>query len=363
MRVLVCPQEFKGSLTATQAANAIRDGLLGVDPATECDVVPMSDGGPGFIDALVSAIGGRRTMVPCRDPLLRRVQAPLLVSGESAYIESAQANGLMRLREDERSPLYASTEGVGDLVLAAVGAGAKRLVIGVGGSATNDGGSGMARALGVRFLDEAGLELAPGAAPLAGLVRIEWERPAALSDVRVTVATDVTSPLLGPTGAAHVFGPQKGATPADVDIIEDALGVYARVLRRMTGRDIASIPGAGAAGGLAAGCIAFLGASVRSGFDVVAEAVGLEQRIVSADLVITGEGSYDSQSAAGKVTARVKALADSLGKPCIVLAGRSDCDEPGVMTLTSVATNERDAIARASVLLEQLSAQAIRQVR
>ncbi len=363
MRVLVCPQEFKGSLTATQAAEAIRSGLVRGNPASECDVVPMSDGGPGFLDALHSAIGGELHVAECRDPLLRRVEAPFLMAGPTAFIEAAQANGLLRLRDDERNALYASTEGVGDLVLAAAGAGARSIVIGVGGSATNDGGSGMARALSARFLDEAGAELTPGAAPLAELVRVEWTKPAALADVCVTVATDVISPLLGPAGAARVFGPQKGASPADVDVIEDALGVYARVLRRATGGDIASIPGAGAAGGLAAGCIAFLDATVQSGFDVVADAVGLESRVENCDLVVTGEGSYDSQSAAGKVTSRVKALAERHGKRCIVLAGTAETDDANVLTLLSVAAGTDDAMARASELLSKLAEQAIRTVR
>lgn len=363
MRVLVCPQEFKASLTATQAADAIASGALRAGPGIECDVIPMSDGGPGFLDALHSAIGGELHATACRDPLLRRVDGPFLLSGSTAFIESAQANGLLRLRDGERNALYASTEGVGDLVLAAAGASAQNIVIGVGGSATNDGGSGMARALGARFLDEAGAELTPGAAPLAELVRVEWTKPAALTEVCVTVATDVTSPLLGPAGAARVFGPQKGASPADVDVIEDALGVYARVLRRAIGRDIATIPGAGAAGGLAAGCIAFLDATVQSGFDVVAEAVGLESRVANCDLVITGEGSYDSQSAAGKVTSRVRKLAETHGKRCIVLAGTAEAAGANVMTLLSMAADTGDAMARASELLPELAEQAIRQVR
>jgi glycerate 2-kinase len=363
MRVLICPQEFKGTLTATEVAEAIRRGVLRANPSIECDLVPMSDGGPGFLDALEAALGGERRSVECRDPLLRRVQAPFLLVGEAAYIEAAQANGLLRLAEGELSPLFASTEGVGDLVLAAVEAGARELVIGVGGSATNDGGSGMARVLGAQFVDEAGETLGPGAAPLAELVRLNWSPPPWLDNVRVTVATDVTSPLLGPEGAARVFGPQKGASPSDVDVIEDALGNYARVLRRVAGRDIASVPGAGAAGGLGAGCIAFLNASVRSGFDVVAEAVSLADRVASADLVITGEGSYDSQSAAGKVTDRVQTLAEESGRRCLVLAGRADRDESDVFTLVSAAEDSDDAMRRAGDLLEQVTEIAIRSVR
>ena len=363
MRILICPQEFKGTLTATEVAEAMRRGAVGVDSSIECDVVPMSDGGPGFLDSLAAALGGERRMVESRDPLLRRVQAPFLLVDGTAFIEAAQANGLLRLSESERNPLYASTEGVGDLVHAAITVGATNLVIGVGGSATNDGGSGMARALGARFLDEAGVEVGPGAAPLAGLVRLEWPAPAALADVHVTVATDVTSPLLGPDGAAHVFGPQKGATPADVDVIEDALANYARVLRRVFGRDIASVAGAGAAGGLGAGCIAFLGAEVRSGFDVVAEAVSLADRVARADIVLTGEGSYDSQSAAGKVTARVQSLAEDAGKRCLVIAGRSEKDEPDVFTLLTAAKDAGDAMSRSAELLEEVTGRAIRSVR
>lgn len=363
MRILVCPQEYKGTLSATEAANAIRTGTSRADATAECDLVPMSDGGPGFLDALESSLGGDRRMVDCRDPLLRRVRAPVLIVGDVAYIESAQANGLLRLADGERNALHASTEGVGDLVLAALGAGARSLVIGVGGSATNEGGSGMARALGARFEDEAGQPLAPGAAPLAKLARLTWQPPAALQDARVTVATDVTSPLLGPGGAAHVFAPQKGASPAEVDIIEDALANYARILRRHFGRDIASIPGAGAAGGLGAGCIVFLQAGVESGFDVVARAVDLPDRVARADLVVTGEGSYDSQSAAGKVTARVRELAASHGKRCMIVAGRAEEAEEDVFTLLERANGANDAMARAETLLADVAEEAIRSVR
>jgi glycerate 2-kinase len=360
MRVLVAPQEFKGSLTAVEAAEAIARGAHRADPSAEVDVLPLSDGGPGFLAALHAALSSTLVEFDARDPLRRPVRASILDAGETVFVEAAEANGLWRLQEAERDPLYAGTEGVGDLLLAAAGCAPNRIVVGVGGSATNDGGAGMARVLGARFTAMDGSELAPGAAPLGELMRIDWERPAQFQGIDVVVATDVRNPLLGPEGAASVFGPQKGATPEQVDIIESALYRYAQVVRRSLGADVANKPGAGAAGGLGAGLIAFLGARVQSGFDVVADAVDLVDHIRDSDLVITGEGSYDAQSAMGKVTHRVQQLARDQGRECLVLAGRTDDASAHVQTIASIANDESDAMSRSAELLEELAARAIR---
>ncbi len=355
MRVLVAPQEFKGSLSALQAAESIASGARRAVPSADIDLLPLSDGGPGFLQALHAAIDGAFHQVEARDALRRPVTASILQAGNTVFVEAAEANGLWRLHTDELDPLNAGTEGVGDLLLAAAKLAPARIVIGVGGSATSDGGAGMARALGARFTGMDGAELRPGAAPLADLVRVDWQRPALFEGIDIIVATDVENPLLGPEGAAHVYGPQKGANPQQVDQLEAALFRYATTLRRAFAVDVAFMPGAGAAGGLAAGLIAFLGARVESGFDVVADATDLRGRVEQAELVLTGEGSYDAQSAMGKVTGRVQRMAEEAGRRCIILAGRADDAGEDVHTLSSIETDTERAIANASGLLEQLA--------
>jgi glycerate kinase len=350
VRILVAPQEYKGTLTATEAAQALATGLRRADATVEVDLLPMSDGGPGFLDALDVALDARRIACTVRDPLLRTVEgAFLLAPGGLAVVEAAQANGLLRLAEAERDALRATTEGVGDLLLAAASAGAARAVVGVGGSATTDGGSGMARALGARFLDAAGRDLLPGGVELASLERIEWRAPASLAGLPIVVATDVTNPLTGPEGAAVVYGPQKGASADDVATLDLALRRFAGVIRRDLGIDVEHLLGAGAAGGLAAGLVAFLGAELRSGFDVVAEASRLEPRLRDADLVVTGEGRFDSQSLSGKTTGRLLGLASAAQRPCAVIAGSALIDHPQVLTLADVAgETAADRVARAA---------------
>lgn len=324
MRIVVAPQEFKGSLTAVQAAAAIATGLTRVLPDATVEQVPLADGGPGTVAAVVAAAGGELRTVTCRDPLGRPITAAfgLVDGGRTAVVEMAAAAGLTLLRPEERDARRASTEGVGDLIRAAVGAGARRIVVGLGGSATNDGGSGMARALGVRFLDADGHELPPGGAALLHLARVDIAGlDPRLRDVEVIGATDVRNPLCGPEGASAVYGPQKGATPTEVAELDAALRHYADVLRRDLGVDVAEQPGAGAAGGLGAALVAFLGARLRSGFELVAEVVHLEPRLAGADLVITGEGRLDGQSLFGKTTVGVARLARRHAVPAVALCG------------------------------------------
>lgn len=358
MRVLVAPQEFKGSLSAEEAASAIGEGIGEAQPTWQVDYLPMSDGGPGFIDAMRRALKTDIVAVAVSDPLGRAVVGRYLdVRGtRDVIIEAAQANGLMHCPPAERQPLAADTFGVGELIAAAARHNPARMVIGVGGSATTDGGAGMARALGARFLDAHGEELPPGGGPLLDLDRIEWTPPALLGTFPIVVATDVQNPLLGTNGAAHVYGPQKGATPADVDHLDHALAHYAAVLRGQLGKDIADLPGSGAAGGLAAGLIAFLGASVASGFDLVADATGLRSRLDAADTVVTGEGRFDSQSVQGKTTGRLLDLASSHGKPVVVFAGAL-LGEPSVpvRTLLSREPDATLAMRNAEPLLRSLA--------
>ncbi len=358
MRVLVAPQEFKESLAAEEAAAAIARGLATARPEWAIEELPLSDGGPGFLAALTRATGGRMRAVETHDALGRARGAHVLdIEATSACaVEAAMANGLALIDPAKRDPLPASTEGVGELVAAALDGYPGRIVVGVGGSATSDGGSGMARALGARFRDEAGRDLPPGAAALADLARIDWAPPESLAGVEVRVATDVTNPLVGPLGAAAVFGPQKGASPDDVEVIEAALQRYAAVLERSLGVPVADLPGAGAAGGLAAGLVAFLGGRIMSGFDVVAEAVGLEGRLRRAELVVTGEGSFDGQSEQGKTVGRMRRLAAEVGVPCVVFAGRAE-EAPGeVHTLAEIEPDMEASIRNAAELLEELAA-------
>lgn len=324
LRVLVAPQEFKGSLTAVEAAWAIASGVAAAAADTRIDTAPLSDGGPGFLDAILGATAGERRTAVVRDPLGRPVAASfgLIDEGRTALIEMAEAAGLKRLRQDELDPRRATTAGVGDLIRAALDAGARRLVVGIGGSATNDGGAGMVQALGARLRDATGSELPPGGRGLAHLASIDITGlDARLAGGDVLVATDVRNVLCGPEGASAVFGPQKGADAGAVAELDAALSVFARVVHADLGIAVGDWPGAGAAGGLGAALIAFLGATVRSGFDLVAEVVGLAERVRGADLVLTGEGRLDGQTGYGKVVAGIAALGLRAGVPVVALCG------------------------------------------
>ncbi|MCA9830791.1 MAG: glycerate kinase [Dehalococcoidia bacterium] len=358
MRLLVAPQEFKGSLTAAEAAAAIAEGIRDVHPSWELDLLPMSDGGPGFVDAFEASLGGERHIVPAHDALLRPLNASILsipsASGPLVVVEAAAANGLVLIDPAARDALAADTFGVGELLAAAFDLLPATLVIGVGGSATTDGGHGMARALGAQFLDDAGRPLLPGGASLAGLAAVHWQRPPVLERVDVVVAVDVTNPLVGPRGAAAIYGPQKGATAAHVDALDAALTRYAAVVRRQLGVEVATLPGGGAAGGLAAGLVAFLGARLESGFDIVSRVSGLEERFHAADTVVTGEGSFDAQSGEGKTTGRLLAMAKSAEKPAVVFAGVAPAGSVAV-TLHTLEPDPAKSMANAAGLLRDLA--------
>lgn len=356
MHVLVAPQEFKGSLSAEEAADAIARGIRRARPEWSLDLLPMSDGGPGLLESLRRAIRCDTLAAIVHDALGRRVLARYAIIRESgeALVESAQANGLMHIAEAERDALRADTAGVGEILHDAATLSPPRIIVGVGGSATTDGGAGMARALGAKFLDAHGGELPPGGGSLVDLHRVEWQPPAWLDSTEIVVATDVTNPLTGPHGAARVFAPQKGATPSEVQRLEDGLVHYARILRATFGVDVADVPGAGAAGGLAAGLVAFLGARVVSGFDVAAEASHLADRLARADLVVTGEGSFDSQSLHGKVTGRIASLAAKAGIPLVIFAGQAEASAADVHTIASIEPDRAAAMHDANDLLTRL---------
>lgn len=355
MRVLIAPQEFKESLTAIEAAASIASGMRAARPDWELDVLPMSDGGPGFVDALAEASPGGRRPVATTNCLGEPVTAEILLldDGRTAIIEAAQSNGLALIRPERRAPLKASTEGVGTMIRAA--GGTSRIIIGVGGSATTDGGSGVARELGGQILDGDGRDIGPGGAALRYVAKIRWIRPDWLGGVEITVATDVTNPLLGPNGAAHVYGPQKGATPRQVDALELGLERWAHLLKSDLDSDVGDHAGAGAAGGLAAGLVAFLGAEIRSGFDVVAEATGLAERLAAADVVVTGEGSFDAQSASGKTTGRLIGMAKERGKLWLIVAGRAETQDTAVRTLESIEPDRERSMSDAAALLTTLA--------
>jgi glycerate kinase len=322
--VCVAPDSFKGTMTALQAAVRIERGLRKAWPAIRVRKVPMADGGEGTVAAIVDATGGQRLHGTVSDPLGRPVRAVFGLTGDgrTAVIEMAEASGLVRLEPAERNPLETSTFGTGELIRKALDRGARRILIGIGGSATNDGGCGMARALGVRFLDSRGRELGDGGGALAKLARIDASGlDPRLKRAAINVACDVENPLCGPRGASRVYGPQKGATPAMVRTLDASLRRLARVVQRDMGIDILNLPGAGAAGGLGAGLVAFAGGSLRRGVDMVIDCVQLEQQMRGCGLVITGEGRIDGQTVYGKTPAGVARVARKLKIPVVAICG------------------------------------------
>ena len=327
MKIVVAPQAFKGTASAAAAAEAMRRGVLRAAPEVCVAVIPIADGGGGTVDALVAATCGRWVTSPACDPLGRPFYARwgVLGDGETAVIETAAASGLALLAPSERDPSVTTTRGTGDLIRAALDSGCRRILVGLGDSATNDAGVGMAQSLGFRALDNDGCDLPAGGAALAGLNSLDatGAHPA-LAAASVTALCDVTNPLCGPRGASAVFGPQKGANNAQVELLDAALRRFAEVVSDQMGLDVVDMPGSGAAGGLGAGLLAFCGASLRPGFEVVSGAVRLADSLAGADLVLTGEGRLDSQTQAGKGVCGVAALAREHGGPMVVAIVGSD---------------------------------------
>ncbi|WP_238019390.1 glycerate kinase [Dactylosporangium sp. AC04546] len=322
MRVLVCPDKFAGTIPAVEAATAFADGWSAEKPSDDVVLRPLSDGGPGFVAVLAAALPRARVItVPTTDPLGRPVEGHVLVDGDTAYVESAEACGLHLLAPGERDPKVTTTFGLGTLLLAAVEAGATTVVVGLGGSATNDGGAGLLAALGAAPLDAAGYALPYGGAALAACASLGGTPR--LREATLVAATDVDSPLLGLHGATSVFGPQKGASREDVLLLDAALERFAQVLAALptAPAGLAALPGAGAAGGLGAALLA-LGGRVESGIGLVRRLTGLDAELDEAGLVVTGEGSFDEQSLRGKVVAGVANAARDRGVPCVVVAGR-----------------------------------------
>ncbi len=377
MQILIAPDKFKGSLSARDAAENIALGLRDVLPDAKIDILPMADGGEGTAEVIFGALPGSWVKCSAHDPLGRQIGARYgwIANCKLAVMEMSEAAGMRRLAENERDPLRANTFGVGEMLLDAAQHGAEEIIIGLGGSATNDGGFGMARALGFRFF-AGDKELAGDVSDLQKLTRIQapgaagvplassTSQPARLPpQLRIIAAVDVRNPLLGTNGATCVFGPQKGVTPDKIDVLEGALTNLADVVSKDLGVDYHNEAGAGAAGGLGFGLMSFCGAKIRPGFDVVAESIDLESKMKGADVVITGEGSLDRQTLEGKTPAGVARLTRKLGKPVFAMVGRASEDRKvreifdDVYVLAQPEMSEKENMTRAAEFLREKARQ------
>jgi glycerate kinase len=374
MRIVVAPDSFKGSVSALGVANAMENGVKAVFHDSEVLKVPIADGGEGTVEALVVATGGQMLYEEVAGPLGDPVNAywGILGDGETAVIEMAAASGLPLVPMEKRDPRIASTYGTGQLIKAVLDRGLRKIIIGIGGSATNDGGAGMAQALGAKFLDADKNELSLGGGPLAGLESIDLSAfDSRIRETVILVACDVDNPLCGPRGASAVYGPQKGATPEMVAELDAALAVFAAVAKKATGKDVADFPGAGAAGGLGAGLLFFTEAKLRPGVEIVLEATGFPGMVSSARLVITGEGRTDFQTAFGKAPVGVAKIAKQYNVPVICIAGglgkgHSDVYDHGIDGLMSIVPQPmrlEECIENGTELITEATVRAMRLVK
>lgn len=364
MKIVIAPDSFKESLSALEAANAIERGFKSIFPHAQYKKMPMADGGEGTVQSLADATDGRIIECTVTGPLGEPVQSffGLTGDGETAVIEMAAASGLHLVSPEKRNPLLTSTRGTGELITAAVDTGVQHIIIGIGGSATNDAGAGMIQALGGKLYDKTGREIGPGGGALAELSAIDMSNlDPRIRDVHIEVACDVDNPLTGPRGASAIFGPQKGATPEMVQLLDRNLGHFADIVEHALGKPFRDIEGAGAAGGIGGSLLAFLNADLKRGIDIVLYAINFEEEVKGADLVITGEGRIDSQTIYGKTPIGVAKAAKKHGIPVIGLAGSLSDDSqivhdhgidalfsivPGVITLP-------DAFEKAALYMER----------
>lgn len=370
MHIIIAPDSFKGSLTALEAAQAMRAGALrALGDKSTFDLTPLADGGEGTLEAILAGGGTRFSLQVC-DPLLQKTEADWgkLPDG-TAIIEMAQASGLTLIPETQRDALRASTFGTGQLIKAGLDSGCRNLLIGIGGSATTDGGAGCLAALGAKFLDARGKVLLPGGAALANLHKIDLQNlDSRLRECDIKVLCDVTNPLCGSNGAAFVYAPQKGASPEEVLLLDQALSHFAEVAAQTLGRDLQHTPGAGAAGGLGFGLLAFLNAQLVPGIDTVLEVTHFEEKLQNADLVLTGEGSLDEQTLHGKTIAGVARLAQKKKVPVLAFGGRmqlnqSQLSELGVRVAFAISDPQmplEESVRHAKVLLENTVDSALR---
>lgn len=365
MKIVIAPDSFKENLTSMQVATCIEKGIKKVLPKARCIKIPMADGGEGTVQSLVDATGGKIIRKQVAGPMGVKTSAAygMLGDGKTAVIEMAEASGLPLVPKDKRNPLLATTYGTGELIMDALNKGAERIIIGLGGSATVDGGAGMAQAIGVRFLAKNGKLIKEhlGGGMLDRIHTIDVTGvDRRIKKTKFIIASDVTNPLCGKKGAAHVFGPQKGATPAMVQMLDRNLRHYADLVKKQLKKDVLNKQGAGAAGGLGAGLLAFTNAKMQRGVDLVVEITGLKKHIKGADIVITGEGRVDFQTAFGKTPAGVAKAARAYKVPCIAIGGSLADDargvfEHGIAGLESAAARDMDlatAIANSRQHLE-----------
>jgi glycerate kinase len=373
MKIIIAPDSFKGSLSAGQAAVYIEEGIRRVIPSCAIDKIPIADGGEGTTEAMVAATGGKIVKASVCGPLMEDVEGffGILGDGLTAVIETASAAGLTLVPPDKRNPMHTTTYGMGQLILKALDRGCRKFIIGLGGSATVDGGTGLLCALGIKFLDQNGRAVPQGGGGLGKLNQIDLSSlDQRVKECEFLVACDVDNPLCGERGAAAVFGPQKGATPEMVEALDRNLQNYGDIIKKTTGRDVADAAGAGAAGGLGAGLMAFLNASLVPGVQVVLKAVGFSDRVKKADLVITGEGSIDRQTLYGKAPMGVARIARRFGVPVVAVAGTIKGDisplyDEGFAAVVSICPGPitvEEAMERAGSLLADTAERIMRLV-
>lgn len=371
MKILIAPQSYKGSLRPDEAAVAMERGVKAADDTIETVLLPIADGGSGTVRAMVEATGGKFHETIVQGPLGDQVAATwgILGDGRTAVIEMSAASGLSLVPPDQVDSLRASTFGTGELIRAALESGCRNIIVGLGDSATTDGGTGMAAALGIRFLDENGDPIPRGGGALSQLDRIDIsDRHPGIEGTRISGACDVTNPLYGPEGAAVVYGPQKGATPEMVKQLDANLRRLTEIIKRDTGQDIASPPGGGAAGGLGAGLVAFLGTSLESGVDLICDAIHFDDHLTGADLVLVGEGRMDFQTAFGKTAVGIARRAKKQAVPVVAICGElgkgyENVYEHGIdaaMSILPRCMNKEEAMCNAADLLEDATARVVR---
>ncbi|RMG73233.1 MAG: glycerate kinase [Chloroflexi bacterium] len=363
MKIVIAPNEFKGSLSALKVAVHIQRGIQRVLSTAQCELYPVADGGDGTLDVIMHNLGGEVYWIPVLNPLGILIQARLGIIGQTAIIEMAEASGLRLLTPDQLNPMRTTTYGTGQLILAALDHGCKRIIIGLGGSATVDGGLGMAQALGVKLLDDQGNQIPYGGQGLLKIKIIDMSLcDPRLKEVSIQVACDVTNPLLGEAGAARVFAPQKGATPEMVKMLEYGFLHFADLVEQELGKAIGSKPFGGAAGGLAAGLFAFLGADLISGADLILDIIDLEDHIKDADLIITGEGRIDNQTQYGKAPLGVLRLGQKHGIPVVALTGSvsGSHEFDAIMPIVDSPQSLDEAIKNAPQLIEHAAERMMR---
>jgi len=347
-KIVIAPDSFKGTMSSIEICDIVEEGIKNIFPEIETVKIPIADGGEGTVDAFLRSVGGEKVTVKVKDPLFRDIVSyyGILTDGKTAIIEMAAASGLP-LVEDERNPCLTTTFGTGQLMYDALEKGCTKIIIGIGGSATNDGGIGMAAALGLRFLDESGNEIPLNGEGLASLHTIDVSgKDKRLDSCEIIVACDVTNPLYGPNGAAYVFAPQKGADADMVEFLDRNLRNFAGVLKKDLGIMVDEIPGTGAAGGLGAGLIAFAGATLRSGIKILLDTVKFDEIIKDADLIITGEGKIDSQSLRGKVPVGIAERAKKMNVPVVAIVGNigDDIEEVYKLGISAVFSTSRKPV-------------------